>query len=276
MPINWNDVLHRAELADIAYPAAGSRAPWKEIANTVRKLGYDTFDGFDIAGTQAFVCANDVEVCYVFRGSDELVDWVKNLKFTRRVALKDATGSRFGRVHRGFLEAAEPVAGDVAQRVRELIAEHPTRTVHGVGHSLGAACAALVAITHLRARRPRLTLFGCPRIGNKRFAREFNFVLGDRTIAVRNNNDIVTLSPFWNRTIGRQWYLTDDARAVDHPGWWFRAWQQVKAKARWIGKAALHRFSFGTLGAPPELLEQVSDHFMLNYRAAVERLVKRN
>lgn len=276
MPINWNDVLHRARLAAAVYPAGDSATAWKEIEQAVRALGYSRFEAFDADGTQAFLCANAGEVCFVFRGSDDLADWVRNLKFTRRTVLRDSAGQSLGRVHRGFLQAADAIAKPLVSRIRDWMAKHPNRRLHGVGHSLGAACAAMVALRSLRDLRPRLTLFGSPRIGNRRFAREFNFTLGDRTLAIRHRNDIVTLSPFWNRAIGRLWYLTGDGRAIADPPRRYRAWQQVKANAKWTANVALRWLSNGLLGSPPALLEQVSDHFMRNYLAAVERVAVRH
>lgn len=275
MALNLTDVLRRAKLADAAYPSRGSPDPWGEIELRVKELGYFDFTHFDRSGTQAFVCANENEVCYGYRGSDDLADWVKNLKFVRRAAVTGHRGRCVGRVHRGFMNAYSAVTDSISAAVRKRLRENPARTLHGVGHSLGAACAALTAFLELAELRPKLTLFGTPRIGNRRFAREFNFILGDRTIALRNHNDGVTLSPFWNHCVGRQWYLTGDGELLDHPGPFYRFLQQLKANVAWGVNAALLWASGGRFGRPLSWTEQVTDHFMASYVAEVERALRK-
>ena len=270
MTPDWNILHKRSLLARAAYPSNGTHQPWRAIERRVREeLGYSRFAGFDAAGTQAFVCANESEVVFVYRGSDDLRDWVQNLKFLRRARVFDRHGRALGRVHRGFLAATCSIADRVADQVQRWRRDGPPRQVIGVGHSLGAACAALTALLSLPDCRPSLALFGCPRIGNRRFAREFDLLLGDRTLSIRNHNDIVTLSPFWNRPIGRQWYLHGDGSISYAPGWWYRCGQQIQANLKWAANVTLRWLSNGQFGRSPEWMEQVGDHLMDGYVEAL-------
>ena len=107
---------------------------------------------------------------------------------------------RVPRVHRGFYNTwtSNGTRDAVLSHVRTLLAAAPDPSAVRVatcGHSLGGAVASLAAFDigrELRVPPARLQCytFGCPRVGNHAFAREYQTVVPD-TWHVVNNQDVV-------------------------------------------------------------------------------------
>lgn len=105
-------------------------------------------------------------------------------------------------VHRGFLEAYDSVKVRVGQLVDALVGDGKDWKVLVTGHSLGGALATLAAYdlaTRTAADdRPRLHVemynFGSPRVGNARFAAEFNRAV-PTAFRVTNSRDIICTVP---------------------------------------------------------------------------------
>ena len=129
----------------------------------------------------------------VFRGTDSMGDWRGNFMFARKAIPYGNTASPV-RVHRGFLNAYK--SPRVRQRILPLIGHH-TKKVRIAGHSRGAALAALCALDiqyHYPHCCLQVLLFGCPRVGNKAFAKSYDRRVF-QTFNVQNGGDPVPHLP---------------------------------------------------------------------------------
>ena len=88
---------------------------------------------------------------------------------------------RTPRVHQGFLATWQAISARVLAHIAALLDSAEDRAavrIYCTGHSLGGAAASLAAVDLVRAlgvasTAVKLYTFGCPRIGNHAFAREF-------------------------------------------------------------------------------------------------------
>ena len=187
------------------------------IEKYAKQWGFPKFRFFDDikdkahpngSDTQAFLMASESTIILSFRGTeskkDALVD--ANIKHVK---------GPVGRVHKGFHTALHSVWEDIAKTIWEWrhdnqvnladlikkggsIGSGKAETLWVTGHSLGAALATL-ATSELVLDMDRpvrgLYTFGCPRAGNKEFARAFNQEFKERAFRYVNNNDLVTRIP---------------------------------------------------------------------------------
>jgi hypothetical protein len=122
----------------------------------------------------------------VFAGTDPLVlaNWVSDFDFPIE-----------GGVHKGFAQAFE-IAWPTVKAA--LTGGEAAARVWFVGHSLGAALAALCAKRandELRTRAEAVYTFGMPRVGDATFAAAYEEVLGDRTFRLVHGDDVVASVP---------------------------------------------------------------------------------
>ncbi len=122
----------------------------------------------------------------VFAGTDPLVlaNWVSDFKFP----IQDG-------VHEGFAQALEAVWPVIRNA---LTGSAPVARTWFVGHSLGAALAALAArraSDELHVRAEAVYTFGMPRVGDAIFAAAYEQTLGARTFRLVHGDDIVASVP---------------------------------------------------------------------------------
>lgn len=200
-----------AKFSELAYDAK------IEISHWLDERDYQLCRFFDSSGTQAFIAESDNAVIVVFRGTepDKLEDWMADVKVK-----KIKVGNY--RVHRGFYESLQKVAQPMENLVRKIHArKSKSKFIYITGHSLGAALATQFAFFNIRDLNPYVYLFGCPRIGGWRFAKEYNFQLGKKTWRFVNHRDVVSRIPlwFWNyRHVGRLCYFTAGGKLLHEPG----------------------------------------------------------
>lgn len=115
--------------------------------------------------SQAYVIEEDAYTVVAFRGTQvtsgfSMTDVLRNAK-VRMVPTGLGQG---GKVHRGYLEAVDAIADDLAQAV--IGAKRP---LIYTGHSLGGSGA---TIARTRAPYPDFTFtFGAPKVGNRQFVK---------------------------------------------------------------------------------------------------------
>lgn len=115
--------------------------------------------GSEINGVQLFTLREKHREIVVFRGTDNMVNWLTNLK-VEAVPFKEVPEAK---VHNGFYEIAQTVHAKLSLDKEKLI------TV--TGHSLGGAVALLYgALLHDDGYDVRVITFGAPPVGNDAFA----------------------------------------------------------------------------------------------------------
>lgn len=168
------------ELAKLAYrpPALG--------AELAQRAGYRNYIGLSRRQDRDFaVVLHDRQYRYVvFRGSDQRLDWLTNLRIWRRA-------TPYGRVHRGYFDVCDAFLTELG----ELLAEFPALPTVFTGHSMGGALALLAAVSLQEQGEGLHSIytFGQPKVGNQAFSEYveehvtvpyFRFVHGADAIAV--------------------------------------------------------------------------------------------
>ena len=233
-----------------SFPAGPSR---QEILNGVglEELKFIRSDKAQCAVIKSIASPDPKFRALVFRGTDEPIDWLTNL----RVRLTRWAGP--GHVHEGFRDAFETVWPEVEQLLTE-----DDGPIFYTGHSFGAALATLAA-----ARRPPQTLYtyGSPLVGDKVFVASLS---GVRTYRVVNNRDIVTTlpPPLGYHHAGELHYITHDGSIVVNPDDVTVALDRLRRDS----SAKLLRNLNGAFTDAPEFL---ADHAPVNYVAHLERAV---
>ena len=211
------------------------------------------------SGPQATVLA--------FRGSFEVLDWVTNARFIRE-RMADGT-----QVHRGFLQAIKSATTYLLNQRRAMRAP-----VFVTGHSQGGALAILAARLFESAGLPveAVYTFGGPRVGNGRFARDYDQLttvpttagngssthpgLGRRTFRLVLEEDIVPRVPGWllgYRHVGQEIFMPSLGGMRINPPLWYKCISDLAGLCR---------------GWSQGKIEPISDHPIGRYVEAVGRL----
>lgn len=218
----------------------------------------------DKTDTEAFGWATDDQIIIVFRGTSSVKDAKIDLKFhkvpfsvadtadTAAFSLADIKKTNFGKAHRGFLMAVGSVWRSIRlwlNRVREI------QPIFVCGHSLGAANACILALRLALDEMPVAAVytFGCPRVGDTRFARIFDELI--RHYRYVNHNDVVTRMPPWftgARHTGFRYYFNRHGHIVII-GWWHERWD------RFMGRMT------------QSVIDGANDHRMTGYLASFEK-----
>lgn len=264
-------MLRLAVASHLAYTPDGCESFDPKHCEIIRAiLGASHVVTFESGGSQAFLAADGTQAyrdaILAFRGSNEKVDWLRNIR------LKKTRFLDYGKVHSGFLRALDFIGPSIRVELGKLQAAG-MRNLYVTGHSLGAAMATLFTAEALTCSiRPReLVTFGSPRVGDRRFAKKFNAEFGIATTRFVNNNDLVCrlppAFPFYSlqcrgfttgfRHVGaRLIYITEGGRLVLNPSRERRVREFFKGVAEEFGKPGL---------------DALKDHPMHLYREALER-----
>tara|TARA_B100001093_G_scaffold470092_1_gene491320 strand:+ start:3509 stop:4540 length:1032 start_codon:yes stop_codon:yes gene_type:complete len=148
------------------------------------------------SGTQAGVTVSHKEkrITFIFRGSNELIDWVHDLLICKR-ELPNGTY-----VHLGFYKSL--FSCDLYYKLKNdfisLTNEYQDYNIYITGHSLGGGLATLFSYFLSEITEQNLTVitFASPRVGNKNWADDFNSRSNLRHYRFVNKRDIVTAIPY--------------------------------------------------------------------------------
>lgn len=201
--------------------------------------------------TQAALLARGSIWYLVFRGTDNIQDWVKTNFNSGMVE------TEFGFVREGFEVAWQSVKGAITEAVSIL------DKLFIVGHSLGAALATRAALDLYKMGCQIEMVFpvASPRVGDSVFAFNYRRRLGTQTRLIRNNADIVPYVPFIQPS--RSWPFLRTYKHVTEP--------------EYYGVNGLHRPTYGPLrrfldavrgnlnGLSRFRLDFVADHMCRDY-----------
>jgi len=176
-------------MAQVAYETRADEAKLRAIATKWALRALKPFHGgranLAIADTRGVIAETDQAVFLSFAGTDPAV-WENVITDLR--AVRPGT-----RVHPGFQDAFDVASG----AVDDAIGQARGKGLFVVGHSLGAALAVL-ATQFARSKQAAVTatyLFGCPRVGDARFSREYNALAGASSYRLVHGDDVVTRIP---------------------------------------------------------------------------------
>ena len=134
-------------------------------------------------------------IVITFRGTHSSRDWLTDFNFL----LSDADDvCKRCQAHSGFLGSWRGVRDVVLTEWKTLVAGYPTYQTVVTGHSLGGAIATLSA-AQMKRMVPDASLYlftyGSPRVGDGKFAKYVEEVLGGRHFRVTHLNDPVPKLP---------------------------------------------------------------------------------
>lgn len=164
---------------------------------------FDQVEQFDIRSCEGFFAKRGDMDYVVFRGSDQVKDWLLNVSCGHSTA---PYGNTKGiKVHTGFIKTYELVRTFIHTKV----GTKPNIVV--TGHSLGGALATLCALDLQYCFGKNITCVpvASPRVGNKLFAESFNRRLPG-TIRLTHGADLIPMVPLpvmGYRHIGTEFHI---------------------------------------------------------------------
>ena len=142
-------------------------------------------------GDGGFVAESTNEIVIALQGTNDVVDWIKNLQFEKSSFLRS-------KVHRGFLKGMRSIKNSVQASLDE-ISDWKTKRIFVTGHSRGGAIGILLAKHLNHAFGSELShvisvyCFGCPRVGVSEFFDSWE--LGNTTFLYINEADPIPSVP---------------------------------------------------------------------------------
>jgi hypothetical protein len=170
-----------AEASAAAYSQTGAK-------DFVLRADFPRLASFDSGNVQGFWCDSDDVALLVFRGTNNIGQWIRDLKVL-------PASHEWGWVHLGFTTGIAAVEEEL--RKFDQFASRPGKHIWVSGHSLGGALAVLAA-ARLKIKgicAPSLHTYGQPAVGLSDFAQKFDSELPNRLWHVINQSDVVPRVP---------------------------------------------------------------------------------
>ncbi len=169
-------------------------APEDQIRNTLIEQGFSTeFINGPSTDTQLFIAHNASTVVIVFRGTENIKDWLTDAGIEFRMTVH-------GRVHKGFDKALDSVWRQITETLERV--QQNAQSLWITGHSLGGAVAVLAAARFsldidqdLYKPINGLYTFGQPRVGDRDFVKALDNEVKLRYFRFVNDNDLVPRVP---------------------------------------------------------------------------------
>jgi triacylglycerol lipase len=228
------NMAYLAKMANLAYE------PKEKINTELAQLGFtlpqDKFYFSDkTTNTQGFIVGDKHKIIISFTGTEgKIADWVTDLKVFKETWTE---ANPLGQVHNGFYQALSSVWKKLLTELNSLRTNN--QSIWITGHSLGGALATLAAAT-LHLQSPTFNIggvytFGCPRVANHKFSKNYNQKLKDITFRCVNNNDVVTRVPpqiFGYSHVGKILYFDADGKLKtdNNLSWWARFWDRLEGR----------------------------------------------
>ncbi|PCJ15472.1 MAG: lipase [Candidatus Cloacimonadota bacterium] len=222
--IDSGNAYWMARLASLAYRCKSESDPFpneEEILENLRKddIEFLTVKGFNINSAQAVIIEHNNYICFAFRGTDELVDWLDNADIRSEKQL-------FGKFHKGFWNSTLDLWDSMWKHYKKLLSQKK-RPLFLTGHSLGGALATIATAKLVYDDLPFTSVytFGQPRAVDRTACRILNTEAKERYFRFQNNNDIVTRVPprlAGFSHVGTYLYISEEKTIHTDPGFWFK------------------------------------------------------
>lgn len=226
----------------------------EQILENLRKDDEDFVSvyGVDHNSAQAAVIEHEEYLCIAFRGTDEIDDWLDNLKAF-------STDQLFGGFHYGFFSSLEDVWKPIDMKCR-FLQQQKKRPIFFTGHSLGGAMATVAAAKYIYEDKPfnNLYTFGQPRVVTRETARILNSECRSIYFRFHNNNDIVTRVParlMGYSHAGSYLYISEEKEIHPEAGFWFKFVDYIDGAIESLKEKGI---------------DGIEDHNMDNYLEAVD------
>jgi triacylglycerol lipase len=233
---NGENALVLADCAKLSY------RPETEIREAI--LGtwkFKNFAFFSDKSTDAYIASNDSVIIVAFRGTEimKIADVITDKKLWQT---ETGITRLSGKVHAGFKGALNEVWDSMGKTLKDF--QDKQQTVWFCGHSLGAALATLAVAEYVGNEGGRISglyTIGQPRVGNSKFAGEFDSKVGKSCFRFVHNNDVVPQLPLWgpllNYThVGNLIYIDSKGDFHDSVSWVKNIWDRLKGATDDIGQ----------------------------------------
>jgi len=167
---------------------------------------------------QGFAALFGETIVIAIRGTEP--DQIRDLISDARIAMQDGPFKVGDKIHKGFYSYAMKLWLPIVR----LMNQFSEKSFILCGHSLGAAAAVLLASKMVKIDKLRaLYTYGCPRVGNKIFAKILDYEIKEKHFRHYNGCDIVARIPWaprYYRHCGSSKYFVKNGRMLDAPRFW--------------------------------------------------------
>lgn len=199
-PYNAAEAEYLIKLCQVAYCSASKIIPWPtaHVSASVRDFKPLKVQHNALAETQSYIGFSKSlnAVVLVFRGTDNLLNWIQDILAWRQPAHFPACPEKC-KVEAGFLDDYNSLQSMILDDLPPIQAQYPEARFIITGHSLGAAEAVLAAFDlAAMGNVPDLVVTaGDPRVGDTVFQREFNKLVPTSYRLVHNADPVPHVPP---------------------------------------------------------------------------------
>uniref|UniRef100_A0A6C0J878 Fungal lipase-type domain-containing protein n=1 Tax=viral metagenome TaxID=1070528 RepID=A0A6C0J878_9ZZZZ len=167
--------LKSATLCSLAYKSH------KDVTDEMNS-DFTNIDFFDVNDIQYYIIKNGRTILFLFRGTDSLKDIKADIDITR-------TDTKYGKLHTGFLNSWAHIKDNVLENADKY------DLIKCYGHSYGGALAMISSlfISEELFKRVHCYTFGCPRVGDSKFAKNFNKHIGVHRRYVDSSDPVIRI-----------------------------------------------------------------------------------
>ena len=229
--LNHGNAYWMARISQAIYeknPQRNNEVNRKQMLASLKEedSGFEEVIAQNNKSTQSALVVHKNYMTMAFRGTDELADWADNLDFRSKK-------TKFGKFHKGFLNALNDVWKELFSVYQSKRREFPFRPLFITGHSLGGALATVAAARLAKKDLPFISVytFGQPRAAHRSSKIALQTDLKDKFFRFQNNSDLVTRIPariMKYTHVGQCLYITEAGQIQDDPGYWARFLDSVK------------------------------------------------
>ena len=263
-PLKISKRYHPQNALSLAFACQLSYKSEKSIIARASDWGFSQVQFLEVTeghriDMQCYVMADQDNIVVVFRGNDDLKDWLAN--FTAITETGPFTDSS---VHKGFQDALESAAQGLTAIVKKFGSE--SKKIWITGHSFGGALASLYGgvLTREHHQVYGIYTFGSPRPGDENFAASLNSAVIGPHYRIANEGDIVVHlppEPFYSHA-GKRIILKRDKRETSKESWLQLQITTVKAFFRHVADVIditdNHRLNGGDESYIPRLIKDAA------------------
>lgn len=202
---SWQIALNCALASQLSYGNTD------DVLTRVQQWGFEACRFISVDNTQGFVASDSNNVLVTFRGSQELGDWLSNLKVVRT-----ENPPNYGKVHLGFYQGFDCVREELIDSLLEVGAKQ--KKIWVTGHSLGGAIATVMAAEFIdQYLFDGVYTFGQPRVVNRKARSIYSPKYDGKFFRVVNDDDVVPRLPPLLKHVGSILWIDNDGSLKEAP-----------------------------------------------------------